>query len=73
MYRTLVAIVAITLIGTAAADAAKRHKRQLRAVHAAPVASQQIYPNRPIWGAPGQCWSDEGYGRFSSCDNGRGR
>ena len=74
MNRTLAAALAISLVGTVTADAAKRQKRHFRAVHAAPIAMQQIYPNRPIWAAPGQCFSDEGYGRFTPCDvGGRGR
>jgi hypothetical protein len=34
---------------------------------AAPAALPQ-FPNRPYNAAPGECYIDEGYGRFSSCN-----
>ena len=27
----------------------------------------------PPWAGPNECYTDEGYGRYSSCDRGRGR
>ncbi len=54
-----------------AASAAPKHKRHARAE--APAA-QRVEPVEatapPIFQTPNACWSDEGYGRFSSCDEG---
>ena len=30
----------------------------------------QIYPNRPYWAAPGECFTDDGGGRFRPCSAG---
>jgi hypothetical protein len=32
----------------------------------------QIYPNRPYWAAPGECFTDDGGGRFRPCNAGDG-
>jgi hypothetical protein len=42
--------------------------------HRAPAqpgrASGQVYPDRPYWAAPGECFMDEGYGRWRPCSAG---
>ncbi len=55
------------------AAAATHHKR--RAVHTAPTALEAVtpataYPDEPaiVRNQPGACFTDEGYGRFASCD-----
>ena len=75
MYRTLLAAaVAATVLGVAAADAAPRHKHHARVPHhaaqtyVAPVARTPHVG--PAWSGPNQCWTDEGYGRYSPCDGG---
>ena len=71
MHRLLaVATIATSLIATlATADAASRHKRH----HQDRMASSHtsMRPVGPSWAGPNQCFTDEGYGRFSSCDGSR--
>ncbi|HKS65310.1 MAG TPA: hypothetical protein VJT13_26640 [Xanthobacteraceae bacterium] len=68
---TLAVAGLITAAALAPASAAPKHKRHLRTE--APAA-QRIDPAeaiaRPVYQTPNACWSDEGYGRFSSCDEG---
>jgi len=66
----IAATIAASLVGTiATADAGGRHKRHhARATYAAPVAMR---PVGPPWAGPNQCFTDEGYGRYSPC-SGRG-
>jgi hypothetical protein len=72
MHRTLlIAAIATALSAASAAEAAKRHKRVHAVPYAARIAPSPIQPNAPRWwNGPPTCWSDEGYGRFTSCDNG---
>jgi hypothetical protein len=74
--RSILTMAVAGLIAAAAvapASAATKHKRQARTD--APV-SQRVLPMDaaapPIYQTPNACWSDEGYGRFSSCDEGGG-
>lgn len=76
---TLAALIAASTL--APASAATKHKRK-----AAPVQTEETYgegwqqspvaarPGLPAPGyaQPGGCFSDEGYGRYSSCDGGGG-
>ena len=67
------AAAAAIILSTSLADAASRHQQRShrRAPAALPMQPQgQIYPNRPPWAAPWQCFTDEGYGRFRPCDAG---
>lgn len=67
----VVAIAATSLVATVAtADAASRHKRhhQDRALWGSHVSMR---PVGPPWASPNQCFTDEGYGRFSPCDGSR--
>ena len=74
MSKVLVAVIALSLAGIGVADAKSKKKKIVR--HHAPVAAYvpaspyPIYQNRPIWAAPWQCFTDEGYGRFRPCDAG---
>jgi hypothetical protein len=34
------------------------------------MAPGQIYPSRPAWSSPYECFIDEGYGRFRPCNAG---
>lgn len=41
--------------------------------HAAPysgMAPGQLYPNRPYWANPNECFTDDGGGRFRPCSAG---
>ena len=68
------AIVAVSVLGSAsAADAGQGHKRHHQYSHgmwSAPVVQRVIPQVGPRWSGPNQCWTDEGYGRYSPC-NGR--
>jgi len=73
MRLMLIAVVALA-VGATAADAAPKHKRK----HIRPAAPPVTYappgiaawPTRPAWAAPGECFTDDGYGRFRSCSAG---
>jgi len=69
MIRILVAATALALAGTAA-HAAPRQQTQNGAFNTAPVRLQGTFPTRPAWAAPGECFTDDGYGRFRSCSAG---
>lgn len=75
MHRTLLAVaLAVTAFGMGAADAAPHHKHHTRG----PQVAAQTYMAPavrgpqvgPAWSGPNQCWTDEGYGRYSPCDGG---
>ncbi|MGB9365947.1 MAG: hypothetical protein WCE79_08035 [Xanthobacteraceae bacterium] len=85
----LLAATAISLIvPVATADAGSRHKsKHYRHYHGAWQAPG-YYGSRyyggwhapvylrtpgPPWAMPNECFTDEGYGRYSPCDRGRGR
>jgi hypothetical protein len=71
----IAAVAALSLAGANSADAyhGKRH-RMVR--HHAPAfvymqPAPTAYPGpRPVWAAPGSCYTDEGYGRYRPCDAG---
>lgn len=74
---TLAALIAASTL--APASAATKHKRKAAPVQTeethgepwqqAPVASRPVMP-APAYAQPGGCFTDEGYGRYSSCDAG---
>jgi hypothetical protein len=72
----LAAVAALSLAGIGAAHAASKHKRHKGIAHhpvgfyepPAPIAQ----PRGPIWAGPGECYTDEGYGRFWPCGGGKG-
>ena len=75
---TLAIAAALALSALAPASAATRHKHAAAPAQSenfdgtvtAPVASRA--PGAPVstWFTPNACMSDEGYGRYSSCDSG---
>jgi len=67
MHRILLTAALATVVAGTAAQAASRHKHHHR--HQAYVAAQ-VAPARvgPVWAGPNQCFTDEGYGRYASCD-----
>jgi hypothetical protein len=83
----LLAATAISLIVPAApADAGSRHKHHSYRHHYGawdgPVYHRPHYrwhapvylrTPGPPWAMPNECYTDEGYGRFTPCDRGRGR
>ena len=72
MFRLLIAaLAAFLLAGIGTADAATK-KKKTRYVAPAPVITAPAYPYYartpgPPWAGPGECFFDEGYGRYSSC------
>lgn len=75
MNRILIATtVALSLISTVAtADAASRTKHRGYHHHSpawawSPAAMRTVGPR---WAGPAECFTDEGYGRYQSCDAGR--
>ena len=66
----------IAIAALSPADAAPRNKHKVRAAPAVTQPAPAMYPavaNRPVWAAPQQCFTDEGYGRFVPCDVGDSR
>jgi hypothetical protein len=69
--------IIVAALAAAPASAATRHKHHAAPVQgesidegfaAAPVASRAM--PAPNWLTPNACTSDEGYGRYTSCDGG---
>ena len=72
MLRIIVAaVVAFSFASLDSADAASKRKRQ-KVRHAAPIVVPTHYARTPgpPWAAPGQCFTDEGYGRYLPCGAG---
>ena len=74
------AVAALSLATTGAADAKSKHKRN-KVRSTGPVAYHGYAPSPypaytrtpgPIWAGPGECYTDEGYGRYAACGAGRG-
>lgn len=72
MHRILFAAAfATALVGSA--DAATKKRQHVRverpvAMERAPVFTPSN--TRPAWAAPQQCFTDDGYGRFTPCEGG---
>jgi hypothetical protein len=69
----IAAVIALSLAGIGGASA--RHKRKIvryypPAVVYVPAAPFVAERPRPPWGAPQQCFVDQGYGRFWPCGAG---
>ena len=69
------AVAALSLAGVSVANAThhgKRHKKLVRyhgpAMVYVPYSPAAIPGPRPVWAAPGSCYTDEGYGRYRPCD-----
>lgn len=68
-------VTAVLALGLSAAQAAPRQQNQqgyqgTGGVRTAPARLQLGFPTRPAWAAPGECFTDDGYGRFRSCSAG---
>jgi hypothetical protein len=76
MVRILItAIVAFSLAGAGTADAAAK-KKKTREVAPAPTITAPVYPPYartpgPLWANPNECYTDEGYGRYWPCGQGK--
>ena len=72
MTRIIIVAVAVALSGASADAAARKSARpEARALQSAPVAARgYAFANRPSWAAPGECFTDDGYGRFWPCSAG---
>ena len=81
MNKLLIAVATLSLLGATAVDAGSRHKHHqrhayghmnvqpVRAYLAPPSAVVASSPG-PVWAAPWQCFTDEGYGRYWPCGAG---
>ena len=71
MTRIILGAFVIALVGTAVEAAPRQQGRNPNsAFSSAPVGLQGGFPTRPAWAAPGECFTDDGYGRFRSCSAG---
>jgi hypothetical protein len=75
MLKVIVAaLVAVSFTGFDSADAASKKKKQQKARASAPVtyvAPAHLRTPGPPWAGPGECYTDEGYGRYSTCGDGK--
>ena len=74
MFRVMLAVLAIvSLASLDAADAANKRKKPK--VKPAPIGALQAptmaRTSGPAWAGPGDCFTDEGYGRYWPCGAGR--
>ena len=74
--KIMVAVVAaLSFANVGAADAAAKHKRHPVRHHGpvayVPPAPAVAQPHRPAWAGPGECITDEGYGRYWPCGAGK--
>ena len=75
MKTTILIAMVLSLASASAANAyhTKPHKRAHPygpAVAYVPASPYYAAHPRPIWGAPQQCFTDEGYGRYWPCGAG---
>jgi len=75
MFRVAIAVLAALLVTSLAADAAGKRKRQ-KVRHPAPVTYVPAAPSSqrtpgPPWAGPGECYTDDGYGRYVLCGAGK--
>ena len=72
--RSILTLAVAGLIAASAlapASAAPKHKRHARTEAPAAQRVEPVDAVPPaVFQTPNACWSDEGYGRFSSCDEG---
>jgi hypothetical protein len=74
MLRTLIAVVVtISFVSLDAAEAASKRKlkKPLPAASATMSAKPVVRTPGPTWAMPGECFTDEGYGRYWPCGAGR--
>lgn len=68
------AVVAVSFVGLDVADAATKKKKKQKVRSTAPVsyvAPANLRTPGPPWAGPGECYTDEGYGRYSPCGEGK--
>jgi hypothetical protein len=70
MTRIIIVVSAIILGGSTSAEAAARKNAKAGAWQTAAVAARPIAPARPAWAGANECYTDDGYGRFSPCSSG---
>jgi hypothetical protein len=82
-FRLLIAtLAALSILGASVADAATRKQKRQKVYRGpAPVVvttpAPRVFPDptmgrgRPAWAGPNECFTDEGYGRYTPCDIGR--
>ena len=75
MTRILIAVIAALSLGIGGADAASK-KKKVRHVTPAPAMSAPVSPYYartpgPPWANPNECYTDEGYGRYTPCGAGK--
>jgi hypothetical protein len=75
MTRILIAVIAALSLGICGADAASK-KKKVRHVAPAPAMSAPVPPYYartpgPPWANPNECYTDEGYGRYTPCGAGK--
>src|SRR5262245_46905469 len=68
MIRIVIVMSAIVLAGSTGAEAAAR--KSAKAWQTAAVAARPAAPARPAWAGPGDCYTDDGYGRYWPCSGG---
>jgi hypothetical protein len=71
----LAAAMAFSLAATCGAAAASKRKHK-RMPHVAPLAAAPLAPYGartpgPVWAMPNECYTDEGYGRYTPCGAGK--
>ena len=71
----ITAVTALSLVAVNAADAATKRKRQ-KVRHYAPIVAVPAVPYGmrtpgPVWAQPWECYTDEGYGRYTPCGTGK--
>lgn len=82
MKKVLIAVAALSLCMMTAADAGSRNKHQRHhtyqrmdvyptQAYSAPPQAFVASSSRPVWAAPWQCFTDDGYGRYLPCEAGR--
>lgn len=71
MLRMMMAVLSIvSLAAVDSADAAGKRKRQ-KVRQLARIAAPYGTTPRPVWAQPGECFTDEGSGRYTSCSTGK--
>jgi hypothetical protein len=82
MHKALIAAAVLSVCAVTAADAGSRNKHQrhhtYQRTHVYPMHAYPAPPyafvassSRPVWAAPWQCFTDDGYGRYLPCEAGR--
>jgi len=67
MTRILILLFAMTVAATTGTEAAPRKSAKAAAWQTAAVAARPMTPARPAWAGPNDCFTDDGYGRFTPC------